>query len=306
MELRQLRYLVAIIELGSFSRASDRLGIVQPALSQQIANLEAELTISLLNRSSSGVTPTEAGRKLYDRAKLILREVRHAKVEASTKLHERNLSGHVTIGLPPSLSAVLALPLIQLTLREYPGIRLHLIERMSSDLLGLIINGQIDIAFLFSRNPVRGLYKQWMFEEELCFVAAGGRDTAPITVEELAMTPVVVPASPHALRESVDTACDEKGLSLLVLAEVDSLSALVSLAESGTSNVILNSSVIERFRLSNRIHCRPIRPRITRPMTLYRSDRSMNDQAVTQMQKVLVELFNKALGPHSNKTVEVA
>src|SRR5215204_1828268 len=75
LDLRQLKSLVCIVEVGSFSRASQSLHVAQPALSQQISQLEAELGVKLLARSVRGVAPTEAGLAVYRQAQVILKQV---------------------------------------------------------------------------------------------------------------------------------------------------------------------------------------------------------------------------------------
>jgi len=95
MELRQLRYFVRVVELGSMSRAAMDLDMVQSALSQQISRLESELSTRLLQRSSKGTVPTEAGLAFFHEAQLTLR---HAE-QAIHAAQQARLSGAVSIGL---------------------------------------------------------------------------------------------------------------------------------------------------------------------------------------------------------------
>lgn len=98
MELRQLRYFVRIVETGSMGRAALDLNIGVSALSQQIARLENELAIRLLQRTSRGVTPTSAGLAFYSQAQLALRHADDAILAA----REARLSGHVSVGMAPA------------------------------------------------------------------------------------------------------------------------------------------------------------------------------------------------------------
>jgi LysR family transcriptional regulator, nitrogen assimilation regulatory protein len=109
MDIRQLRYFVAITESGSFSQAAQKLFVSQPSLSQQIAGLETELKTQLLLRSAQGVAPTPAGSLLYRRSKELLRQVEQIKEE----IHLENglESGPVSVGLPTTIASVLGLPL---------------------------------------------------------------------------------------------------------------------------------------------------------------------------------------------------
>ena len=123
MELRQLRYFVRVVELGSMGRAALDLGVVTSALSQQISRLESELSTRLLQRTSTGVVPTDAGLAFWRQAQLALR---HAD-DAVRAAQLARLSGHVSVGLPSSTSAVLALPFMAAMRERYD--ELHRIYR---------------------------------------------------------------------------------------------------------------------------------------------------------------------------------
>ena len=107
MELRQLRYFVRVVELGSMSRAALDLNLVQSALSQQITRLEGELATRLLHRTPRGVAPTEAGAAFFREAQLTLR---HAE-QAVRAAQQARLSGTVTVGLAPTTSTTVMLAL---------------------------------------------------------------------------------------------------------------------------------------------------------------------------------------------------
>src|ERR1700733_11789457 len=151
MELRQLRYLVKIVELGGFSRAADSLNVVTSALSQQISRLERELKTQLLKRTSTGVTPTDAGLAFMRQAQLAIRHADDAVLAARLG----RLSGHVNIGLAPSTATVLGLPLLEQMRERYPDVRLRLVESLSGDLAHMLNARQLDLAVLFSAHAER-------------------------------------------------------------------------------------------------------------------------------------------------------
>jgi LysR family transcriptional regulator, nitrogen assimilation regulatory protein len=122
MELRQLRYFVAIVDHGSLSRAALVLHVAQPALTQQLRQLEEELGAQLLHRSAQGVVSTDAGKVFYDHAQAILKQVADAR---SAVTQSARPSGSVTMGLPHSISGALALPLLTAAREQYPDITLH-------------------------------------------------------------------------------------------------------------------------------------------------------------------------------------
>src|SRR5690606_14007600 len=120
MDFRQLRYFANIVESGSLAKASRQLFIAQPALSQQIAKLEAEVGRSLLNRSARGVTPTESGLALYHRACFILRQLDQALSIARQESGE--VRGMVSLGLPAPTASAIGLPLVRAIREKYPSI----------------------------------------------------------------------------------------------------------------------------------------------------------------------------------------
>jgi len=98
MDLRQLRYFLRIVEVGSFTRAAEALRVAQPSLSQHIQGLEEELGVELLTRHARGVTPTDLGHVLLGHARIILREVERAK--EAVRFSSVNPAGEVMVGLP--------------------------------------------------------------------------------------------------------------------------------------------------------------------------------------------------------------
>ncbi len=151
MELRQLRYFVRVVEQGSMSRAALDLDVVQSALSQQITRLESELATRLLQRTPRGVTPTEAGLAFFREAQLTLR---HAD-QAVRAAQQARLSGTVTVGLAPTTSGVLGLPLMQAMRTRYPDVRLHMVESMSGHLTAMLHARELDLAVLFDTTCTR-------------------------------------------------------------------------------------------------------------------------------------------------------
>ena len=145
MELRQLRYFVRVVELGSMGRAAADLGVVTSALSQQISRLEGELATRLLQRTSAGVVPTDAGLAFLHQAQLALRHAQDAVHAAQLA----RLSGHASVGLAPSTSGILGVPFIEAMQARYPGVRLRLVESLSGNLAGMLNARQLDIAVFF-------------------------------------------------------------------------------------------------------------------------------------------------------------
>ncbi|MBI5258131.1 MAG: LysR family transcriptional regulator [Burkholderiales bacterium] len=248
MELRQLRYFVRIVELGSLSQAAADLGLVTSALSQQMSRLEGELATRLLQRGPSGVRPTDAGLAFLRQAQLALR---HAD-EAVRAAHTARLAGHVSVGLAPTTATVLGLPLMQAMRERYPDVRLHLVEALTGDLADRLNARQLDLALLFHAEPARRLSLTPLLEERLFVIGArslpglpGGRSTR---LDRLGTLPLVLPSAPHDLRTIVDAAFSRARCAPHVVAEIDGLALLMDVVSAGQAATIQPGAAAARLR----------------------------------------------------------
>lgn len=230
MDMRQLRYFVQIVESGSLAKASRQLFIAQPALSQQMARLEAEVGKSLLVRSSRGVIPTENGEALYHHATFMLRQLDQAVSVA--RQESAALSGRVTLGLAPTTVCQIGLPLLQHLREKYPGIRLNVVEGLSGHLEHMTRIGQLDLAVLFSQTAAAELSVEPLLEEELFVILpADSPLVAPhrvsLSLEEVAALPLVLPSPGHGLRRRIMLEFERMNLAIDAVAEIDSLPLLM-------------------------------------------------------------------------------
>src|SRR5471030_434916 len=131
MELHQLRYMVAVVETGNFTRASERCHITQPSLSQQVLNLEKEVGHKLFHRLGRKAVLTEAGATFLERARRILFEVENATKELKDS---PSLDRLITVGAVPTVAPYLLAPLIERARVTHPNLIVHLREDFRSDL----------------------------------------------------------------------------------------------------------------------------------------------------------------------------
>ncbi len=247
MELRQLRYFVRVLEVGSFSQAAASLGVVTSALSQQISKLEGELSTRLLQRSSTGVRPTDAGLAFLRQAQLALRHADDAVHAAQCA----RLSGHVSIGLPPSTGSVVGLPLMVAMRERYPDVRLRLVESLSGHLAQMLNARQLDLAVLFSADAARRWSVQPLLDERLYVIGTRDLPRMPqgrvVRLASLAELPLVLPSAPHDLRTVVDTAFARAKVQPRVVAEVDGLALLMDAVAGGLGATIQPGAAISRI-----------------------------------------------------------
>ena len=146
MELRQLRYLVAIADERHFTRAAARENVAQPALSQQLRRLEAEVGVPLVHRTTRRVELTEAGEALVRRARRALAEIDAAQAELADLVGVR--SGRVVIGAMQSLGPFDLSGLVSQFFARHPGVDLTIREEVSDPLLDMLAHDAVDLAFL--------------------------------------------------------------------------------------------------------------------------------------------------------------
>ena len=238
MELRQLRYFIRIVELGSMGRAALDLGVGTPALSQQISLLQGELTTRLLQRTTTGVLPTDPGLAFFRQAQLA---IRHADAAAQAARQAR-LAGHVSIGLAPSTSGVLALPLLEAMRERYPDVRLRVVESLSGNLATMLNARQLDLAVLFETDGARRWSVLPLLEERLFVIGRRDLPGMPtgrsVRIARLASLPLVLPSGTHGLRAILDAAFARERCAPHVVLEIDGLAVLMDAVRAGLAATI--------------------------------------------------------------------
>ncbi|MFJ8826631.1 LysR family transcriptional regulator [Streptomyces sp. NPDC102467] len=247
MELRQLRYFLALVEECHFGRAAARLHVAQPALSQQIKVLERELGISLFHRSTRRVEPTEAGHRLTDYARVLVAEEERARV------HMRELAtghaGRVCVGFIGTATYDV-LPRVARTVRaELPGITMDLRgELLTPELVEGLLSGTYDLAVVRGAVADAGLRVTPLRSEPLVAVLPGhhplaGRSHIPL--KALADEAFVVHPSQSrsSMYERVLSACERAGFRPVSLTEVGETATLVVFVAAGHGVALVPQSV---------------------------------------------------------------
>jgi LysR family tcuABC transcriptional regulator len=254
MELRQIKYLLAAIDHGSIGKAACELGLATSALSQQISRLESELAVRLLNRGTTGVTPTQAGESFCAQMRLAMRHI-DAATEAAKGAR---LSGAVSLGLAPTTSSILALPIIEAMRQRYPGVRLQIVEGMSGHLANMLKSRQIDLAVLFNHEAVgfAGSEAIPMLDERL-FLIGPSNDGLPVATEEdkwptlqisaLKGLPLILPSRGHGLRGSLDRAFASQNIQANLTMEIDSLAVIMDAVAKGIGYTIQPGAALNRI-----------------------------------------------------------
>lgn len=249
MNLKQLEYFVQVAELGSFSKAAVVLDIAQPALSRQVRALEIELHETLLLRNGRGVTLTEAGQRLFEHSVGILQQVALALED----LGERRDApvGRITIGLPPSMSRQLTLPLVEGFRHQLPQARLAIVEGLSTHIAEWITTGHVDMGLMYNPEAQPSLAIQPVLEERLCLVEAvrgglgvTGKAGTTLPLRELSRYALIVPERQHVIRRLLDAQATLAGLQLDIAWEVSSVPAIIDLVCAGHGHAVLTASAV--------------------------------------------------------------
>ncbi|MDI3408152.1 LysR substrate-binding domain-containing protein [Streptomyces cavernicola] len=247
MELRQVRYFLALAEECHFGRAAARLHVAQPALSQQIKQLERELGTPLFHRSTRHVELTEAGRELTGYARTLLAEAERARVHMQELATGR--AGRVSVGFIGTATYDV-LPRVARTVRaQLPDITLELHgELLTPQLVDGLLSGGYDLAVFRSGTAAEGIDLTPLRTEKLVAVLPSHHPlaaSAPLPLGALAGEPFVIhPAGPRsAMHDRILTACREAGFQPPSLVEVGETATLVVLVAAGHGVALVPESV---------------------------------------------------------------
>ncbi|MBW3608829.1 MAG: LysR family transcriptional regulator [Actinobacteria bacterium] len=245
MELRQLRYLVALADERHFTRAAAREHIAQPALSQQIRRLEAEVGLALVERTTRKVALTGAGELLVARARHILSELDAAQAELQTLAGVQG--GRLSVGALHTMGPVDLSLLLASFHRNHPAVELTVREQSSEELAEMLRDDVIDLAFLSVTERIqrRGLELHPLVSEELVAVVPtqhplAGRDV--VRLAELAGEPFIAFRTGSRLRELLDSGAAGAGFDPRIALESNESRRIRSLVSGGLGVAILPRS----------------------------------------------------------------
>ncbi|MFD9741844.1 LysR substrate-binding domain-containing protein [Umezawaea sp. NPDC059074] len=247
MELRHLRYFVAVAEECHFGRAADRLHIAQPPLSQQIRQLEAELGVRLLTRTTRKVELTPAGERYLERARAVLATVDAAGEEAA-RIAAGEI-GRLAIGFTGSATYELLPTLVRVLRDDFPGLDLDLkCEMLTREQVSALLDHTLDLGFL--RPPVHalGLDVRVLRREPLIAVLPERHPLSTLDTVRLADLrdePFICYPSHHrsVVHDAVLDACQRAGFDPAVVQEVAETSTLVSFVAAGMGVALVPASV---------------------------------------------------------------
>jgi LysR family transcriptional activator of glutamate synthase operon len=303
MDLRQLKYLVALADEGNFTRAAAREHIAQPALSQQIRRLEQELGLGLVERTTRRVALTDAGRLLVARARSILADLETVQAEMDSL--RGAFTGHVSVGTMHTMGPIDVSLVLATFHRRHPGVELTVREQSSEELAELIRVDELDVAFLSVTERVEshGLGLAQLVSEELVAIVPTDHRLAgrtQIEIEELADEEFVSYREGSRLRELLVLAAAQAGFQAKILLESNESRRVRALVARGMGVALLpRSDCVEQGAA---VAVLPLEgPALTRDITLaWREGRRRAPAAAAFLQLALQTFSPGATVPPPN------
>jgi len=239
MELRQLRYFLAVADCGNFTRAAEKVAISQPSLSVQIAALEEELGALLFDRLGRHVALTESGRVFRDHAQRVIRETELATQSV------RDLTGaeqgRLVVGVLSTVNSYLIPPLVCRFKQRFPHVHLQVHAQPSSAIEEAVAANRLDLGLCLLPATNDRLITSRLFTETLVLVAPPGvRPTAKrIRMRDLATLPLVLLPSDYCLRKMIEAECADAGVRPQVSVEMTSPEGILEAVKEGAGLTIL-------------------------------------------------------------------
>ncbi|AZG06618.1 LysR family transcriptional regulator [Pigmentiphaga sp. H8] len=296
MDIRHLRYFMAMVEGGSLSEASRRLHVAQPALSQRLADLEQELEVQLFVRGPSGIAVTEAGTELYARAAAIVKQLESAR--AAVREKAGHAQGCVSIGILKSVAPIVATPLYLAIKQELPAVTPEIVVGYSDELRQRLRASQLDIAMQVHAAHEKCAPATLLYRERLCLV--GPRPLvdlhpAPIRLEQLSGIPLILSSMQPSHRMLREEAA-RRGVALDIVGGIEDSKALLDVCATGTAATLLAESVAARRAGNAGLAYAPLdEPRLTRQVVVALNDSVMKTGAIIAAEAILARLLRERL-----------
>lgn len=293
MEPRLLEYMLRVAELGSINKAATDLQISQPALSRHIAALEREMGTKLFQRSQGGVTLTDSGKLLADKARPLLRQLSIIKEQVGEMA-----AGQLSIGIPPSWNQVFTTRYVTQLVKRHPEIKLRVHEGVSHILREQMLAGILDLCVIpFEFAPPTGFKQTPLAREPL--VVVGGPNSGlnpenPVSLTKLDDAQLILPGRPNQLRIQVEHMLTRKGLRFNSVVETDTLSLCLQLAKEGLGLTVVPACAVSTSILNQSIHWSPIK-RIYLTWSLFENQSRLHSHAAREGKKLLFETIQNAV-----------
>ena len=240
MDIAQLKTLIHVAELGSLSKAADRLHIAQPALSRQIRLMEEELGVFLFERHGRGMVITDVGREILDHASQIM--VEFEAIHHTASAGSSSYLGMVMVGTTPTVAEIVTTPLMKKIREAHPRLRLRFSSAFSGHLLDWLQRGELDLAVSYDPQPLRSLRIMPILMENLVLVRASQgrtRTSQSVPFARLVDEELILPSPQHGLRAIMEDCARRAGIELRASIEANSFRTMLDLVRNGFGSTVL-------------------------------------------------------------------
>ncbi|MFG2230657.1 transcriptional regulator CynR [Streptomyces sp. NPDC048723] len=289
LELRHLRYLIAVAEHGSFTRAAEELRISQPTLSQQVKQLERTVGVQLLDRTGRAVRLTDAGATYVHYARGALRDLAAAE---RAVLDLADLSrGHLRLALTPTFTAYLVGPLVAGLHTAHPGITLEIREMPQDRIEAGLLADEHELGLAFEGPHLPGIAATPLFTEALGLVAAADTDPGPLPVSDLATRRLALLSGDFATRAHVDAYLAAHAVRPHIAVEANSVQALTEIVRRTTLATVLPEAVTHDHPYLRPVPLDPALP--SRTVTLLRRESAYESAAARAFSELTARLVRE-------------
>lgn len=296
MELKSIKFFMAVATVGNITRAAQELGIVQPALTRHINQLEEEFGVRLFSRLPRGVQLTTAGREFLEYCRRILDEVERARHELTAQGSQPR--GLIALGSTTTLARVLMPTVLGKSMMELPQVSLRVVESRSVRLHEQLLTGALDIAILTNPLGSYQLSMQPLLSEPLCLV--GRPEVMPrkktLLASDLTQCPLVITPGMLSL---VRGAQKKSRQSLKLLAEVESIETIRSLLLSESATSVVPPTAFWEDLQTGRLMAIPLRPPIPERMLVLATRTDNADvPSIRHLGRIIRQSVQQAMAPH--------
>ncbi|WP_153768981.1 LysR family transcriptional regulator [Labrenzia sp. CE80] len=298
IKLQHLRFFVAVYEERSITAAAEKVHATQSGVSVQVRDLEQILGLSLFERSSSGVAPTKAGDRIYQRVAVILREI--GKLEEEVSDQSKLLSGEVRVGVMPTFARAILAPVLTHFLDANPMVEVKVTEGYSAVLTEMVRAGELDLAVVPRGDLGNGLRSTFLETDLEILVSpqpldgvTGGADLSAVPPLKLAL-----PGPGNARRAKIDQHLNAFSGAVHSVLEMDSMMTTLNLVRQGEWCSILPGCLCLPDLENSGVHLHPIiRPNMTVDYLLI--------EPATKEATTVVQLFSDQLVAEIRKCCEI-
>jgi len=296
MDIRQIRYFIALFEEGSITRAAERLHVVQPAVSTQIRKIENDYGVTLFQRTPRGMVPNSLAKELYEiavRVNADLDEAQQCLAQNSGKV-----IGTVSIGVAPSVALGTFPDALLKCHGTYPDISMVVREGYTATLVKWLNDGSIDLGILTPTGHEAGLTMTMLGSEQLLLVASADLDPKlpkQLPAQSMSNLRLVLPSANNLVRILLEDTLHAKDIELAPEIEVDSLATVFSLLDSGGWATVLPAQCArERARAAEYQLATITNPEVRRDLVLASLERRPLSTAAECCRDMLTGLLRGA------------